>query len=399
MNQVLYVLQYYHVKSIKIDFLQNIFIVTLFLLTLSYFFISLFKIIRTFAPDFQVYYYSAYDIVHHINPYTDKTLFTVFNYPPVTTIVFFPFLIFPYHIAQGIFTIVNGISLFGILCVSLLLLEDTVVIKKFLFFFSFVFLSFPVKFTLGMGQSNLIASFFLLYGFYLYRKDKQHFAVFLLVLAILFKPTVIFLLLFFLLKKLWKIPLLTISILLLLSVCMGLLYQKETYHYFFSVTPCLFTASGRGIYYNQGVMGFIARLTNNLFLRTFITDLLNIGLISLLSYVTVKRKIETNLLFSLFLTTLVLIDTLSWQHHFVFLIFPFIFAGSVLWKQKRIVLLMLLFIAYVLVSWNIKNSEQFFYFPQILLLSHVFYGTVLLLWILIMMCFNKKISVKTKRKL
>src|SRR6266581_1219146 len=88
----------------------TIIIVLLFLLVSAYAAISLLKIITTSAPDFNVYYYSANDVFHHKNPYTDRSMFTGFNYPLMTTFFYIPLLLFPYKIAQGIFVLLSFLA-------------------------------------------------------------------------------------------------------------------------------------------------------------------------------------------------------------------------------------------------------------------------------------------------
>ncbi len=348
--------------------------------------ISLYKIITTTAPDFSVFYYATQDILRLHNPYTDKSLFTVFNYPVITSIVFSPFALIPYQFAQGVFILLSWLSLLLIIYVSLKLVNK-LTRQIFLFCSSLALLSFPVKFTFGMGQSNLIAYALLLSGFYFYQQKKILFTVLLLTLAIIFKPVFCFLLLFFLLQKSWKVFFITSITLVFCNFITLLLDYNDTLFYIISVVPHLFTTTGREVYYNQGILGFISRLTGSLLLRGRITMVSNLGIVS---YLTVKRRADLNLLFSLFLITLVLVDSLSWQHHFVFLIFPFIVVGEEILKQKNKVAISLLIFAYVLVNANIKHPQTFNYFPVNILLSHVFYGAILLFGILVLKIFEKK---------
>jgi len=366
------------VKNTK---LVNSFIICLFLFVTGYFAISFYRIIRTTAPDFSIYYYSTLDVTKHINPYTDKSLFTAYNYPIASNVLLLPLLLFPYTIAQGLFLFLSFGALAGAIYLSIKIIYKKFSWKLFFLFLSLSLLSFPVKFTFGMGQSNLIGYFFLIYGFFLYKKQKYNKAGMALSISILFKPVLSFLFLYFLLQKMWKLLIVSLSVLLLCNVIAFSLYPKETVYYITAMLPRLFDVAGREVYFNQGFIGFIARITSVLLLRSIISFLFSLLIIGLITYRTIRRKHKT-LSFALFLTALPMIDTLSWQHHFVFLIFPFIFIGSQLWREKRKLLLFLLFISYVFVSWNIKNPKMFFHFPKVLLLSHVFYATAILFFLL-----------------
>lgn len=334
--------------------------------------ISVYKIVTTSAPDFSVFYQSTYDLNRGINPYTQSSLYTGLGYPIVTTIFFIPFILLPYKIAQGVFVILSAFSVLAIVYLSLLLTNRKVDWRKFLFFSALAYLSFPTKFTLGMGQSSLLAYLLLLLSYYFYsRKTKVVSGVFLGI-TVLVKPILGFMFIFFILRKEWKIITAALFLIFSLTLLSIILYGFDKYYiYLTHIIPPLLKPVGREIYYNQGLMGFISRLTSNLTVRSvavLISSLLLIGLIT-------KHKTSNNLQFALFLTTLTLVDTLSWQHHFVFLIFPFITAAN--FKK-----LFFLILAYFLVSGNIKDPQIFSSFPVNLILSHTFFGALILFIIL-----------------
>src|SRR3990167_7752339 len=87
---------------------------------------SVVRIITTFAPDFSIFYQSTLDLLRHVNPYTDKTLYTLFSYPPVTTLLFIPLSILPYKLAQSIFIIMSALSGLGIVYISLKIIRKKV---------------------------------------------------------------------------------------------------------------------------------------------------------------------------------------------------------------------------------------------------------------------------------
>jgi len=329
-----------------------------------------------------VYYGAANDIFHHRNPYIDKHLFTVFNYPLMTAFLFIPFLLFPYQISQAVFILISFLAFCLIIVLSLQITKQFSLVNFFLFF-SLGFLSFPVKFTLGMGQDNLIAYVFLLGGFYFFLKQKQTCTIILLSLAILLKPVLLFTVLFFILRKSWRIILGTGSFLLASSLLTAIFFQTEFTYYITHSIPALLNLSGREVYYNQGITGFIARITPHLIVRSLLSDIFSLGIIAVVLFAV--RKTKNNLLaFSLILTSLPMIDSLSWQHHFVFLLFPWIaaiyFVNTQNISKKWIIPIVL---SYMLVSYNIKNPSLLSHFPYTLVLSHTFYGAGILLATLI----------------
>jgi len=229
-----------------------------------------------------------------------------------------------------------------------------------------------------MGQNNTIALSMLIFSYFLYKRDRHRLAGIILGIAVSLKTIFGFFLLFYFLKRRWKVlnyALLTIG----LGVIFTIFVSGHDWYGFYltKVIPPLLNLSGREIYYNQGIMGFVSRTVNSLELRRDLNFILSLLIITPASYLAIKSKKE-NLVLSLFVTTLPLIDTLSWQHHFVWLIFPFITLSSYAAKLKDFKFWLLIGISYLLVSGNFENPLSFSQFPQTLLLSNQFYGTIML---------------------
>lgn len=140
-----------------------------------------------YLPDFKVFYYSAYDFVHKINPYEDKTLYTGLGYPLVAVLFYIPFLIFPFASASKIFLLINIFCIFLIAYISIKVAKINASWKYFILFVSLAVLSFPVKFSFGMGQSNILAYTFLLFSFYGHLKKRYIKSGILLGLSLLIK--------------------------------------------------------------------------------------------------------------------------------------------------------------------------------------------------------------------
>ena len=76
----------------RIKFSDGI-IILFALATLIYVIFSLTKIVTTTAPDFPSFYAATVDLLHHKNPYSDKHIPIVYNYPSVTTLFILPFIL------------------------------------------------------------------------------------------------------------------------------------------------------------------------------------------------------------------------------------------------------------------------------------------------------------------
>ncbi len=369
----------------KNHFTFKLFTLLFSLAVIAYSLVSIYRIISTLAPDFSVYFQSTKLMLSGQNPYLNRNLFTGLGYPLATLVVFIPFAFLPFNISQALFLLISYGSVFTIVSLVLKILKKKIKIHQYLLLCSLVLFSFPVKFTLGMGQSNLIAYLLLLISFYNFKRSKDFTSGVFLGLTILLKPVLGFIGLYYLLYGKHRI-LWASAIVLVGGIVISLMFAGIAPYifYFTSVVPDLLKPIGREIYYNQGIAGFVFRLTSGTFLRTVVSLLLSFGFIVFTFLKTKAIKNQKVVVFSLFLITLTLVDSLSWQHHFVFLIFPFVFL--VFQHKKRLALVF----AYLLVAGNIGNPEIFTAFPLNLLLSHVFYGT-LIVYLLLLKSIKKEI--------
>ena len=345
---------------------------------------SVYLTISTFAPDFSVMWTGTRSLLLNRNPYTDPKLFTGIGYPPDSLLFYIPLTLSPYGIAQGIFVLLSAFSILGIILLLFKIINGNKRIKwvDILLVFSLVAFSFPTKFTLGMGQNNLLVFLLLLFLYYLYKTKREVGSGIILGLSISFKPIFIFFLLFFLLKKQWKILITSVLTIIFVILATTAIFGGYLYIYYIKqVIPLLLDFSGREIYYNQGFMGFISRLTTSLVLRSNINIALSLSAILSviwLTYSKIENRKLDNLQLSLFIIILLLVDTRSWQHHFVWLVFPFVVIFEELRRIKLKALYPALVLAYFLVSWNFKNPTKFMEFPVSLILSNTFYGALLL---------------------
>jgi len=351
----------------------------------------LIRFFTTRAPDFSVLWLTAKDFLVGKNPYLNPEIFTGLGYPPNTLLFYLPLTYLSYPIAQAIFIFLSFVSIIISVYLAIKITLDKVPLLAFSAALLLVFFAFPTKFTLGMGQNNSIALLLLLVSYFLYKRKRIAASAVFLGTAVALKTIFAFFFLFFLLKREWRMILYSSTLLTVFALLTALMSGVNLYGYYLKeIVPPLLNLSGREIYYNQGIMGFISRLTNDLFLRKYLTMAVSAFLISMIVFATLKKR-NQNLQFSLFIITLLLVDTLSWQHHFIWLIFSFVSLTAYALKKKQIGTLTLMAISYLLIGWNVEKPLLFSGFPRWLLLSHTFFGTLILFFINLYFAFRHKI--------
>ena len=277
------------------------------------FIFNLFRLIRDFPlNDFSVYMAGVkYTLTG--NPYTQK-FFDYYNYPPAATLFFYPFSLLPINTAEFIFT---GLSLLS-LPLSILLLYKLAQPKFSLYWLipiAYLLLRFsPARLTITLGQINLIVLLLILLT---YNWRKSWLGGITLGLSFILKFTPAFLLLFFILKKQWRVVLGFFYTVTLLHILAILVFGWDlTAYYYAQVLPrIIFTP--QLTYMNQSLTALLGRLG----LFSIFPKLI---IVLPLIYLAARKKLNfaTYSLFILIMT--VFIPTFAWQHHYVFLI-PAIF--------------------------------------------------------------------------
>ena len=353
-------------------FLYIFFICTFILLLKSMFLTS--------YPDFRNYYFNPQMAFKGLNPYIGgKNLYTATTYPPFSFILFSPFSIMNFEFAGKLITILS----ISLLIASLVFIFKTgeMKIKSYVFLLvsGLVFLYFPVKFTLGMGQINIFVLFFLTLFLYFLKLKKILLSGFFLALSFLTKLFPILVFPYLLYKRKYKLLAFSIFVILIVSGLSFILIPKEINFFFYQkILPSLLS-SWHSDYYNQSISGFLSRSISNSQARSILRDIFVLFVIVSSVLILAKSKLK-NMNFEagyLVIITL-LIDGFSWQHHFTWLILPFIFTLFLLIKTKQSKFpYALLFISYFLTAINFRSPSSL----HVLLQSHVFFGA-LLLWIL-----------------
>ena len=202
----------------RLPFLAKVGLITVALVLIFRQLYSLAQLIRGFPlNDFSVYM-SGVEHTLKDNPYTLK-FFDYYNYPPAATFFFYPLSLLPVNTSEFIFTAVSVLSLFSIVILLFKLTRLRFPLYLLLITY-YLFLRFsPTRLTLTLGQINLVVLLLLVLAYYLYRQGRGVMTGISLALAFIFKFTPAFLLLFFLLKKQWKVVTAFICTLALISYC------------------------------------------------------------------------------------------------------------------------------------------------------------------------------------
>ncbi len=351
------------------------------------------RILTTFhLSDFARYRQVVLDIQNHQNPYDNPT--TDLTYPPTAFFLFFTVGLIPTRIAEIVWTLISWSALIGTLFILLNIIESKISWFHYFLVYSFAMSAFPVKFTLGMGQVNLILLLLISLCFLFYRQKRHYAAGIVLAIASAIKLTPIILIIFFLKKRALKVVMstgITLFVLMLLAVLF--FGFNLTDQYFREILPSIPTV-GNGMYYNQALTGFLARLhianTYAWYIQISVFTLL-IAISFILTKPYGKSPVIECMEYGLFITAMLIGNGFSWQHHFVMLIIPYtaLFTALLNKNRKPATVFSLVLISYLLVAYNIKIPSLFTGF-SILLLSHVLYGSVLLYFLLVAFLSNQK---------
>ena len=338
-----------------------------------FFTLSVFQFIFSFSklyqrglylPDFENFYKEGLYLKQGLDPYSRPV--RPCTYPPPALAIFSFLQSTDFFIAENIWFWLSVVSL---IITVILFSKNT---QEFLLFLGSALIFFPTKFTLSSGQINLFVLLFISLNYYFWRKNKDILAGFFLGLSLMFKLTPVFLILFFLINKKFKLILSTfLTGIISLLISMIILGQEKVIYYFTDILPTLGTGFGNGFYYNQSFSGLIARFS--------LPSIIFYIFLFLLLGITFLKKSKPEVVWAMVLVLNTLFSVFSWQHHLVFLLpaLWIIYKNTKVNKKLKIICL---FIIFVLLAVNIKNPQIFM--GNIwgnLLLSHATIGMMLLL--------------------
>lgn len=342
--------------------------------------ISLASLIRTFLmlfnsflPDFSVYYYTTQAIIKGIDPYSLKNIFSVLNYPPQTLLLFIPLASLELGIASKIWLISSILFIIGGIFTLYKISKADLKFISIFFFLSVI--SFPFKYTLGMGQINLLLLLILCSLLLAIKRNKKFYTGLILSLAFFIKVfPIVFLTNLIIIKKYASIVYFLLVSVSTIVLSFLIFRPEHSLTYLHEVLPIV-VGDVNLSYYNQSLSGLFARL--NIPYNVGFILRLSVFAISILFIFKNKNNIIGG--FCLMLTTILMINSFTWQHHLILLLIPFYFLSI---RSKTSLTLVLLLISYILTASNINRPELYdnkFY--SAVLLSHPFFG-VAILWAL-----------------
>lgn len=308
-----------------------------------------------------------------------------FNYPP-TSLLFLTFLlIFPKALSSLFLVFVSlGCLLGTIYLITRMLFKKADRLIAFLIFAILFIQFFPVKFTLTLGQINLLILFLITVSYYFVQNKKEILSGIFLGIATLIKIFPGFLIFFFIKEKKWKSLISFVTTLFCGLILTVLIFKPALTINYFGNGGNLFLKGGEINYFDQSLNSFLLRFNfpslGRLLLRIIFT------LFSLGFFLKVKDKALS--FFALIFSVLIFFPSFAWFHHYVILI-PLM---MILWtRSKDIFSKVILILIYLLVAFHFRYPEIF---PNQnpWLNSHPFFGA-LFLWV-----FAIKIGVDKNEK-
>ena len=273
---------------------------------------SVFRIVTSFAPDFSSYYGAVTSAV--LSVYTTPNLL-----PPMSRIVFWPIGLLPYTISQALWTLVSISCLWVSVRLTLHILKNYSY-RDAAIYSAMAFVSFPTRFTLGMGQVNLIALAMLIAAVYEESRERSLIGGTLWTVAVLLKPELVLLSIVFVLMKRWKFCLASVGS-MLLSIAVSLaIWGVDAYTVYGSrMSSELALLAGRAVYYNQSLSGVIARFGVYEWSEPAYVGI-TIAFIVCFLWLARSKKMVFPTLMWVAIPVFLIIEPIAWQHHLVYLL-------------------------------------------------------------------------------
>ncbi len=324
---------------------------------------SLPKILTTPAPDFAYYYEAGQEL-------TVRSQYPRHLLPPMSVLAYTPLAFLPYPVSQAVWVLGSVIALFWVIR----LLMPTGGIRTSLGYgtvIALALLSFPVKFTLGMGQVNLFCLLLIVLAVTI---RNQLAAGVALAISVLLKTETAMPAVMLILTGRNSAVLSMGASLAAATVMAGAVFGWESYPQFAERVAERFGTAGLDIYYNQSLAGTSVRFGLDYPVVLVSVSALVLGITA---WVIRKRNMKPDHAMWLMLAAFVLAEPIAWQHHFVFLIPAFLYAWKLSTSNRQRLVLAL---SYGMVSWNFSRMP----FPDTMPLARLLesHGTVggLLLW-------------------
>lgn len=324
------------------------------------------------------FYTAARGIKEKINIYSEKEFQKLadsifgktivvwpYIYPPLLAQIFIIFSTIHYENYFIFLLIINTILTFACLYLIYYLLDMKNKKTKIpiFFLFSFIYINIPLNIAIDFGQINFLVLLFILISLAFDKKDKQFISSFFLVMAILIKIYPALFIIYYIFKKRYKYVFYSLInslvIILTSSIIFGIHYWIE----FLNITLKSFIYGEKPLYFfdfnaflnNSSPQAFLTQffLCFNIS-RKFVTPALLI--LFALSLIIFWKKIklfikieEQNFYSSVLLTLTLILSSMTWQHHYMVLMFPIAYFFMLIIDSKKYIY----FIPLVLIYYTI----------------------------------------------
>lgn len=319
-----------------------------------------------------------------------------FNYPPSTLLLLLPLNWLPDKIGQILFTLLSLISFWLTLYLILKMVKIRISLPHFLILLSFFNQTFPVKFTLILGQINLIVLGTYFLGIYYYQISNFQFPISKKNKNSNLKLWILSLLLLSIASSLKPFPLLTLPLFLIkgdylfvsgvlfLFFIFNLISSFSLFKYYLlTVIPNLYHNISEPIFYDQSLMAFFKRLTNDYLLSKWLA----LALFLILYFFIIKFSYKYLCGVSLILALTSISSVFSWQHHLVFaypLLFLFYLKNFSQSFSKPIKFLLFLFL-WLIFAFHFKSIDN----PLLKNPFFASYQTLAVVFLTLMIVFKK----------
>ncbi len=328
-------------------------------------------------------------------------------YPPPFLLIFYPFSLLSYQTAAVSMMVISQICLvvfFYFFFFRILSLNQEHIFLALAVIYSLFY--HPNYLTIGLGQVNLVVLAFFIIAWFAYHRNSRPVLVALpLSLAVLIKTYPALFLLYFVIKRKFKIVI-WVGVFLVLSLVATLIFLPANIwsDWFAFVLPSGGYARvaeqfiNPTVPWNQSLNGFLSRL----FIQTEWSEaiiqspiaariltylsaafvILAVVVLSFLSSKIADSKKLLNLEFSIFLLTVFMVAPFSWEHHLVMVLPSVIFALYLLvYAEKKKVFFLIVAISAFLIAWGVPIASPSLKKGILTLgISAKFYG-VLVIWL------------------
>ncbi len=299
-----------------------------------------------------------------------------FNYPPSALLILLPFKIFPIKIAEIIWLVLSFFSLWFSLWVVKILTKSKISWPHFLLVLALFTQTFPVKFTLILGQVNLIVLGLFMAAIYLRQKFFKQ-SIICLTLASGIKLFPLFSLAIFLIWKKYVYVFGVLLIFIFLNFLPGISLFKE---YYFQVLPGLSQISDQPNFYDQSVAALLTRLH----LNPLISPIIFFALFVLLLIKVKQKKFSFIEPFLMICALFSIFGPFSWQHHLVFSYPLILYLYLKNLNQKNLLSKIFFFLLWLAFAFHFKSETN----PLLSNPIIASYRTIIILLILAYQFFN-----------